>query len=53
MILDDDVIDPLDPDFNHFNNNVVNFTAHSVKTFAENSDINPNSLNIFTIMQEV
>ena len=46
MPLDDDDMDPLDPDFNHFNNNVVNFTTHTIETFVKNSNLDPNSLNI-------
>ena len=46
MPLDDDDIDPLDPDYNHFNNNVVNFTTHTIETFVKNSNLDPNSLNI-------
>ena len=39
-------MDPLDPDYNHYNSNVVNFSAHSIETFINNSNINPKSLNI-------
>ena len=39
-------MDPLDPDYNHYNSNVVNFSAHSIETFKNNSNINPKSLNI-------
>ena len=46
MPLDDDDIDPLDPDFNHFNKNVVNFTTHTIESFVKNSNLDPNSLNI-------
>ena len=35
MPLDDDDIDPLDPDFNHFNKNVVNFTTHTIESFVK------------------
>ena len=36
----------MDPDFNHFNNNVVNFTSHTTETFINNSNLDPKSLNI-------
>ena len=36
----------IDPDNNHFDNYAVNFTSHSIDSFARNSNINTNSLNI-------
>ena len=46
-MIDEDVdMDPIDPDYNHFNNITVNFTSHSIDTFKRNSNLNPKSLNI-------
>ena len=36
----------LDPDFNHFNSNPVNFTSHSIDTFVRSSNLDPKALNI-------
>ena len=33
LFLDDDEMDPLDLDFNHYNSNVVNFSTHSIEAF--------------------
>ena len=39
-------MDLIDPDNNHFNNYTVNFTSHSMDSFARNSNMNNSSLNI-------
>ena len=40
-----DEMDPLDPDFNHYNHNTVNF-SHSIDSFKKYSNLNPKALNI-------
>ena len=46
-MIDEDVdMDPIDPDYNHFNNITVNFTSHSIDTFKRNSNLDSKSLNI-------
>ena len=37
---------PIDPDYNHFNSNTVNFTSHSIDTFVRSSNLDPKALNI-------
>ena len=44
---DDDELDLLDPDSNHFNNYTVNFSQHSIDTFVRNSNLDSKALNIF------
>lgn len=43
---DNDVMDHIDPDNNHFNKYTVNFNSYSIDTFTQNSNVNLNSLNI-------
>ena len=41
-----DAMDLIDPDNNHFNQYDVNFTSHTVDSFSSNLNMNTNSLNI-------
>ena len=43
---ENNAMDLIDPDNNHFNNYTVNFTPHTIDSFIRNSNINTNSLNI-------
>ena len=46
MLGTNDEMDPLDPDHNHFNDTIVNFSPHSIDSFKNNSNLNPKALNI-------
>ena len=39
--------DNIDPDINHYNDNVTNFKQYSIDTFIEDAKIVNNSLNLF------
>ena len=43
---DNDGMDSLDPDYNHFNSNLINFTSHSIDTFVSSSNLEHKALNI-------
>ena len=40
-------IDNIDPDINHYNDNISNFKPHSIDSFIQDAKISNNSLNIF------
>ena len=44
---DDDELDLLDPDSNHFNIYTIHFSQHSLDTFVRNSNLDSKALNIF------
>ena len=39
-------MDLIDPDYNHYNDFAVNFSAHSIDNFTRNANLSTNSLNI-------
>ena len=41
-----DEMDPLDPDYSHYNQNTVNFSSHSTDSFKIYANLNPKALNI-------
>ena len=40
-------IDNIDPDINHYNDNIDNFKPYSIDSFIQNAKLSNNSLNIF------
>ena len=40
-------IDNIDPDLNHYNDNITNFKQHSIDSFIQDAKISHNSFNLF------